>query len=116
MRKLLFIILSIFNFILFFMIINYIFDKCNVREKYYRVVARNKYVYYFLKYTLWILLIVLLMFAYIKGKIYLYIIAIRYFCLFYSLYHDRTMFDWQNVKRIYIDKKGRNTNKEKKEV
>ena len=46
-RKLLFIILSIFNFILFFMIINYIFDKCNVREKYYRVVARNKYVYYF---------------------------------------------------------------------
>ena len=56
------------------------------------------------------------MFAYIKGKIYLYIIAISYFCLFYSLYHDRTMFDWQNVKRIYIDKKGRNTNKEKKEV
>jgi len=99
------VVLFIIGFILLSILFNYLFGKYNIRERYYSIVARNKYVYYLIEIVLSVLLVALGITAYIVNVLYLYIIFIICICLYLSLYEHHTIGDWKKVKEIYIDNK-----------
>lgn len=83
---------------------NYLFDRYKIREKYFKIVAKNKYIYYLLKFILSITFVAIGIIAYIVNQLSLYYIAILYMCLYFALYDRRKVADWEIVKEIYIDK------------
>lgn len=103
MKKILLIVLFFTGFILLSILFNYLFDKYSIRKQYYSVVARNKYIYYLVKFVLSIMLVVLGITSFIIDELYLYIIFIIYSCIYLSLYWRNTIGDWKRVKEIYID-------------
>lgn len=104
MREFLFIILFFVIFILLLILTDYLFYRFKIREKYFRIVAKNKYIYYLLNFILGIIFVAIFIIAYIKNELFLYCIGVLYMCLYLSLYGRRRFFDWKIMKKIYIDK------------
>lgn len=105
MRKFLLIILFFVIFILLLILTDYLFYRFKIREKYFKIVAKNKYIYYLLKFILSITSVAIFFIAFIKNELSLYCIGVLYICLDWSLYgNKRLFFDWKTMKMIYIDK------------
>lgn len=105
MEKILLFIFSFIIFILLLILTNYLFDRFKIREKYFKIVAKNKYIYYLLKFILSITFVAIFFIAFIKNELSLYCIGVLYICLDLSLYGSRRLFfDWKTMKKIYIDK------------
>ena len=104
MKELFFSVLLMIIFILLSIVICYIFDKYNVRRNYFRVVAKNKYIYYLSKFILEIVFVTLAIYSFIINKLYLYVITIICMFLYLGLYEGRRIGDFKDVKKIYIDR------------
>ena len=79
-------------------------NKYNVRRNYFRVVAKNKYIYYLSKFILEIGFVTLAIYSFIINKLYLYVITIICMFLYLGLYEGRRIGDFKDVKKIYIDR------------
>lgn len=102
MKEILLVILFLIGFVLLSILFTYLFDKYSIRRKYYRVIARNKYIYYLTKFILSAVLVGLGITSFMIDKLYLYIIFLVYCCLYLSLYGRSTIGDWKKVKDKFV--------------